>query len=760
MGQSILGAAVKRVEDTRFITGTGKYLQDMRVAEAVWMVPVRSTIPHGELGDIDVDAAHTAKGVVKIYLASDLEMAHMPIGAPGLEDSTRRPVIASDRVRFAGDIVAVVVAESERSAVDAAALVWAEIEPLPAVATPEDGADPDSPLLFPELGTNVIYDRGDSDDSVLADAEVVIETRVANQRVAAIPLETSGALAVPRDDGGLDFWLGSQSAHAHRRALSTVLRLDPSLIHVKVPDVGGGFGAKIALYPEQALSGAIALDLGRPVRWQETRSENMVAMSHGRAQTTEVFLGATREGLITGISLRVIQDAGAYPLFGAYLPVFSRRMAVGPYLIPKVEFLWRSVLTNTTPVDAYRGAGRPEATMALERAIDQLSRELDLDPAEVRRRNFIAADAFPYVTTLGERYDSGDYEAALDLALQAGHYQDAREEQDQRRRRNDRFQLGIGIGSYVEITAAGGREDWGAVEINLDGTATLYSAGVSHGHSHETTFAQIVSTVLKLPIDKIRFVQGDTDTIAHSGGTMASRSLQIAGSAILGAGERALHKARAVFAYHAEVGMDDVVQFDDGRIGVVGVPTSAVTLGQIAAIASESSNLADDMEPGLRGEEMFDQEEATFPFGTHLSIVEVDTETGAVSVLKHIACDDAGTILNRMVVDGQVHGGVGQGVGQALFEQFQYDEAYPTTGNLTSYLIPTASSLPSFDVDHIETPTPENPLGAKGIGEAGTIGSTPAIVNAVVDALGPWGIDHLDMPLTAAKIWSAIQPTR
>ncbi|MEE8407455.1 MAG: xanthine dehydrogenase family protein molybdopterin-binding subunit [Acidimicrobiia bacterium] len=760
MSRSILGAAVRRVEDSRLITGAGRYLQDIQVDEALWMVPVRSTIPHGQLGDIDIDAARDAPGVVKVYLAGDLDMAPMPIGAPGLDESTRRPAIASVRVRFAGEIVAVVVAESERAAVDAAELVWAEIEPIPVVSTPESGADPDAPLLFPELGTNVIYDRGDPDDSVLADADVIIETSIVNQRVAAIPLETSGALASPREDGGLDFWLGSQSAHAHKRGLSKVLRLDPSLIRVRVPDVGGGFGAKIALYPEQALSGAIALDLGRPVRWNETRTENMVAMCHGRAQTTEVRLGATREGLIVGISLRVTQDAGAYPQFGAYLPVFSRRMAVGPYLIPKVEFLWRSVVTNTTPVHAYRGAGRPEATMALERAIDQLAAELDLDPAEVRRRNFIAADTFPYVTVLGERYDSGDYETALDLALRKGGYHDVRAEQDRRRRANDRIQLGVGIGSYVEITAGAGREDWGAVEINPDGTATLYSAGVSHGHSHETTFAQIVSTVLKLPIDKIRFVQGDTDAIAHSGGTMASRSLQIAGSAILGAGEKALHKARAVFAYHAEAGIDDVVQFEDGRIGVVGVPTSAMTLAEIAAVASDPSNLADDMEPGLRGEETWNQEEATFPFGTHLSVVEVDTETGAVRVLRHVACDDAGAILNRMVVDGQVHGGVAQGVGQALFEQFVYDDAYPITGNLTSYLIPTASSLPSFEVDHTETVTPENPLGAKGIGEAGTIGSTPAIVNAVIDALAPFGIHSLDMPLTPGKIWTAIESAR
>ncbi|MEN8237971.1 MAG: xanthine dehydrogenase family protein molybdopterin-binding subunit [Actinomycetota bacterium] len=760
MGKSILAAAVRRVEDPRFITGTGMFLRDIQVGECLWMVPIRSIVPHGEIGDVDTDAALAAPGVVRVYLAGDLDVAPMPLGAPGLEEGTRRPVIASERVRYVGDIVAVVVADSEQAARDAAELVWADIEPLPAVSTAEAGAEPEAPLLFPELGTNVIYDRGEDVDGVLAEADVVVDFSVANQRLAAVPLETSGAVAEPREDGGLDIWLGSQSAHAHRHGLATVLGVEPSLIRVKVPDVGGGFGAKIALYPEQALCGAIALDLGRPVRWHETRAENMQGMSHGRAQTTEVRVGATRSGVITGISLRVTQDAGAYPLFGAYLPVFSRRMAVGPYLIPKVEFRWRSVLTNTTPVHAYRGAGRPEATMALERAIDQIALELGLDTAVVRRRNFIPRDAFPHVTAIGERYDSGDYEATLDLALQMGEYQDLRKEQARRREAAGRLQLGIGVSSYVEITAGAGREDWGGVEVDLDGTATVYSAGVSHGHGHETTFPQLVSALLKIPMEKISFVQGDTDAIRHSGGTMGSRSLQIAGTAVHGAGEQVLLKAREVVAHHVEAAVEDVIQFEDGRIGVVGVPTSAMTLGEIAAIASEPSNLPDGVEPGLRGEQMWEQEEATFPFGTHLSIVEVDIETGAVRILKHVACDDAGTILNRTIVDGQVHGGVAQGIGQALFEQVRYDDAYPITGNLTSYLIATASSVPSFDVDHTETATPENPLGAKGIGEAGTIGSTPAVVNAVIDALAPFGIRHLDMPLTPSRVWTAIESTR
>jgi carbon-monoxide dehydrogenase large subunit len=760
MGKSILGAAVKRVEDPRLITGAGQYLDDIEAEGAVWMVPVRSTVPHGTLNGVDADDASDFPGVIAVYTAADLEISPMPIGAPGLDQSTRRPAIASERVRFVGDIVAVVVAESSRAAADAAELVWAEIDPLPIVATPEAGANEDAPLLFPDLGTNVLYDRGDPVTDVLDDADVVIEVSVGNQRIAAIPLEANGALAIPADDGGLTFWTGTQSAHGLRRSLSSALGIDSSMIRVRVPDVGGGFGAKISLYPEQALCAAIALDLGRPVRWTETRTENLLSMSHGRAQTTEVKLGADREGRITGISLSVLQDAGAYPLFGAYLPSFSRRMAVGPYLIPKVEFLWKSVLTNTTPVHAYRGAGRPEATMALERAFDLLAGELDIDPAEIRRRNFIPTDAFPYVTELGERYDSGDYEAALDLALKVSDYEEMRWDQAQRREAGDRRQLGVGVSSYVEITAGGGREDWGAVEVHSDGTATVFSAAVSHGHSHETTFPQIISEVLKLPLDQIRFVQGDTSSVPHSGGTMASRSLQIAGSALLGAGEKTLHKAREVFAFQAEAAFDDVVQFDDGRIGVVGVPDSGMTLAEIATIASDPGNLPEDMEPGLRGEEMWEQDEATFPFGTHIALVEVDTETGDVRVLRHIACDDAGTILNRMVVDGQVHGGVAQGIGQALHEWYQYDEANPTTGNLTTYLIPNSATLPSYEIGHTETPTPENALGAKGIGEAGTIGSAPAVVNAVMDALAPLGVRHLDMPLTPSRVWEAISSRR
>ncbi|MCL1598547.1 MAG: molybdopterin-dependent oxidoreductase, partial [Actinomycetia bacterium] len=402
----------------------------------------------------------------------------------------------------------------------------------------------------------------------------------------------------------------------------------------------------------------------------------------------------------------------------------------------------------------------PEATMALERAMDLLAVELDLDPAEVRRMNFIPKDAFPHVTVHGERYDSGDYEAALDLVLTSGDYRGIRNEQSRRRETGNPIQIGVGISSYIEITAPVGREEWGAVEVEPNGSVTVYSAGISHGQGHETTFPQLVSALLKVPLEDIRFVQGDTDRISRSGGTMGSRSLQIAGSAIHDAGEKVLDKARAVFAFDVEAAIGDVVQFDDGRIGVVGSPASAMTLGAIAALAADPAKIPSGMEPGLRVERVRDQEDATFPFGTHLAVVEVDTDTGSVRVRRHVACDDAGPLLNPTIVDGQIHGGVAQGIGQVLFEQVLYGDAYPLTANLASYQVITASSLPSFDVDHTETPTDQNPLGVKGIGEAGTIGSAPAVVNAVVDALRPFGVRHIDMPLTPSTVWTAIASSR
>lgn len=739
------------------MTGEGRYLGDMPVEGALWAVFVRSTVPHAIVTDIDADAARDMEGVVGVFTAADFDLGTIPPSVRGLPEEFARPLLSSDRVRFVGDPVAVVVAETEVQAFDAAEAVWVDYEGLPAVTDLEQAMAPDAPLLFPEAGTNVITSGGlDVDDDVLDGADVVVGADLMNQRVAPVPLETNNALAVPRDDGGADIWLGSQSVHLARNWISRALGIDRDLFRVRVPDMGGGFGAKINVVREQLAIVALALELGRPVRWQEGRGEGLLGMPQGRAQLQRMEIGAKKDGTLVGLRWRVVQDAGAYPADGAVMADLTQRMASGPYAIPRVDFRWQSVVTNTTPIDSYRGAGRPEAAAAIERMMDLLAAELDMDPADLRRINYIPPSDFPHVTATGERYDSGDYTAALDLALKTADYAELRAEQEERRRRGDRFQLGIGISSYVEVTAPGGRKDWGKAEVTSD-EVIVYSGALSHGHGHETTFTEIASSVLGVPRERIRFVQADTDLVASGGGTMGSRSLQMAGSAVLRASEAAWEKARRIVAHHLEAATEDVVRFDDGRLGVAGVPDSAMTIFEVAVLSQDPSNLPPGEEPGLAAEERYVQEQATVPFGTHVSVVEVDTETGDVRVLRHVACDDCGTIFNRMIVDGQVHGGVAQGLGQALWESVRYDEdGNPLTANLTTYLLPTAATVPPVEVVHTETPTDQNPLGAKGIGEAGTIGSTPAVVNAVHDALRHLGVRNIDMPLTPGRIWQAL----
>jgi carbon-monoxide dehydrogenase large subunit len=758
---SIRGAVVKRAEDPRFVAGQGNYVTDMAVDDALWAVFVRSTVAHGTIASIDTQAAAEMPGVVGVFTADDLPPGPMPAIVRSLDEVTRRPLLARDRVRHVGDPVAVVVAESEREAIDAAEAVWVDYDPLPAVASLDAALADGAELLYPELGTNVVAEGGfGPDGDVLSGAEVVITAEIHNQRVAPVPLETSNTLAVPRPDGGAEVWLGSQAIHYTRNTISRALGIDRELLHVRTPDMGGGFGAKINCYREQVVVVALALELGRPVRWHEGRTEGMLSMSHGRDQRQYLELGTRRDGTIVGMRWTVTQDAGAYPLDGAAMADLTQRMASGAYRIPALEFRWRGVVTNTTPTDNYRGAGRPEAAMAIERMMDLLATELDMDPAEVRRRNFIPPDAFPHVTASGERYDTGDYAAALDVALAKVGYEELRAEQAERRRRGARRQLGIGLSSYVEVTAPGGRKDWGRAEVTPDGVV-VYSGALSHGQSHETVFAQVAADILGVPFERVRFVQGDTDFVVRGGGTMGSRSLQMAGSAVTRAAQGAFEKARRIFAHIKEAALEDVVRFDDGRIGIAGVPDSGMTVLEIAALAADPQNLPPGEEPGIVVDDTWEQEEATVPFGTHVSVVEVDIETGEVEILRHVACDDCGRILNRMVVDGQVHGGVAQGAGQALLEWFRYDaDGNPLTANLTSYLVPTATTLPSIEIAHTETPTDQNPLGVKGIGEAGTIGSTPAVVNAVHDALRPFGVRHIDMPLTPARIWEALRSAR
>ncbi len=749
MQSSIIGAAVKRVEDPRLIRGQGRYVGNISRPDALWMKVVRSDLPHGIITDIDTEEASESSGVVAVFTHADLGLRDLSVGSPGADHRFTQPVPAADRVRFVGEAVAVVIAETDRQAADAARKVWVDIDPLPTVTSPLDALADNAPLLFPEVGTNIALDTSLAQPAQdpLAEAEVVIRAKFYNQRLAGAPLENSNCLAVP-DGDRLDVWAGSQNAFVHRNSIARSLGIDRDLVRFRVPDMGGGFGVKIAPMPEQVLCAAAAHRLGRPVRWQETREENMLTLPHGRGHHQTVEMGALRDGTLTGLRVHVVAESGAYVYFGAFLPEFSIMVANGAYHIPKVQFTYQSVVSNTCPINAYRGAGRPEATSFLERCMDLLAEELQIDPIEIRRRNFIQTHQFPYRTPTNQLYDTGDYEQALDRALEMVNYSSVRREQSERLARGDRWRLGVGISTYVEITAPAGRSEWGSVTVRDDDTIEIATGLSSHGQGHETSLTQIVAELMAVPMERITYIQGDTGRVASGGGTMGSRSLQLGGTAIMKAGQEVVKKGKMLFAALNEAAPEDVVVFQGGRVSVAGSPDIAMTWGELARVTDE----------GLAGQLSFDQPEPTFPFGTHIAVVEVDIDTGDTRYLRHIAVDDCGKILNRRMVDGQVHGGVAQAAGQALLEQVLYDEdSNPLTTNLTTYLLPAASNLPSIEVDHTITPTTQNALGVKGIGEAGTIGATPAIQNAVIDALRPLGVHHLDMPLTPSRVWQAIQ---
>jgi aerobic carbon-monoxide dehydrogenase large subunit len=750
-----LRAAPRRSEDPPLLTGAARYTEDLVVPGALHAVFVRSAVAHGRLTGMDTREAAAMPGVVGVFTAADLGLPPMdPGGAPA---AFARPVLAGERVRFLGEAVAVVVAGSRAAAVDAAELVSVDYEPLEVVTDPLRALDPDAPVLFAEHGSNLVVEEPAGTGAGLDRAEVVVRARLVNQRVAAVPLEPAACLAVPDPDTGrLTLWLPCQAPFFVREAVAGVLGMDEELLRVVAPAVGGGFGARIATAPEQVAVAALARRLGRPVRYVDSRSETMLAMPHGRAQVQEVELGATGDGTITGLRVRVVADGGAYPADATDMPKLTRRMASGVYRIPRIEFGFACVVTNTTPVAAYRGAGRPEATALLERAVDLLAARLGLDPVELRRRNLIPAAAFPYRTASGARYDSGDYAGALDRVLEAAGYEALRAEQAARRRRSDRRQLGIGLSTYVELTGFG--PEVGGCTVDAGGRVTVVTGTSPHGQGHETAWAQIVAGTLGLADGSVRVVHSDTGLVPRGNGTMGSRSLQIGGSAVLQAGERVLAKAVELAAHLLEAPAEDVAVFPGEGLGVAGAPGTALSWAALAEAAADPARRPPGMEPGLAAEVDFEQDGSTFPFGAHLAVVEVDTDTGQAVLVRHVAVDDCGRILNPLLVDGQVHGGIAQGAAQALFEEVRYDEeGNCLSGSLATYAVPSAAELPGFETLHTETPTPLNPLGAKGIGESGTIGSTPAVQNAVVDALAHLGVTHVDMPLTPERVWRAIR---
>jgi aerobic carbon-monoxide dehydrogenase large subunit len=754
---SILGTRVLRTEDPKFLTTGGVYTEDVvdeRLAGACHVFFVRSPVAHARITGIDVSAALAAPGVVAAFTGADL--ADLPVIPPSMSGlmnaEMKQTLLATDKVRYVGEPVAVVVVEDPYQGEDAIELVEVDYDPLPAVL----GFEPDdSSLLFEAAGTNLAGRWGDPaalEADLFDGCEVVVKQTIINQRVAPAPMETRAAAAVWGEDGRLTAWVPNQGAQGTRDDLLERLGLEAGTVRVITPDVGGAFGAKFGADPEHVIVAWVARHLGRPARWTETRYENLIAMTHGRAQQHTITIGGSKDGDVQAYRLEIIQDAGAYPKIGAILPFLTMLMTTGPYKIDKAESVAAVVVTNTTPIGAYRGAGRPEATAAIERAIDLFAVEAGVDPAEVRRKNLLPEFTEPHQTKFGALYDTGNYVAALEKALDAAGYQELRTEQAKRRASGDVRQLGIGLASYVEITGMGDGPaspptENATVEVHPDGTATILTGTSPHGQGHATAWAMLASDKLGIPVEKITLKWGDTDLIPEGGGTGGSRSLQQGGAAVQQAAEELIEVARERAAAELEANPADLI-FDASRsaFAVAGDPEAAVPL----------TRLAEDERLMVRT--VFSAPGATFPFGTHVAVAEVDTETGKATLTRVITVDDAGIVLNPLLCEGQRHGGIAQGAAQAFLEEVLYDaDGNPLTTSFADYPFLSATEVPSFELANMETPTTYNPLGVKGIGEAGTIGATPAVQNAIIDAVSHLGVRHIDMPATSRRVWQALQ---
>lgn len=762
---SLFGDPALRSEDPRFLRGEARYLENLEIPGALRAVFVRSILPHGVLRSVEgTERARGMPGVAGAFVAGDLGV---PPQSPSsnvessvareLDRPFLREVLARDRIRYVGEAIAVVLAETQAQAQDAAEVVWADAEPLDAVTDVERAAGLDAPLLWPELGTNVAHSFEHAwEDDVLAGAEVTAGGRFVNQRLAPVPLEPNAFAIVPEDGERYTVHVSTQVPFDVRADVAELLGVDRTAVRTIAPDVGGGFGAKLQIYPEFLVLARASQLLGRPVRWIESRSESMLNLTHGRAQVQHVEIGARRNGDIVGMRVDLIANMGAYPI-DAFLPTTTGEMLAGVYRIPAIAYRGRSVVTNATPVGPYRGAGRPEATALVERAVDLLARELGIDPVDARRRNFIPSDVFPHTTCVGTTYDTADYPKALDAALAIAGYDSLRTEQALRRSRGDHLMVGIGVSTYVEITSFSSKE-FGSVQVDTDGRVTVITGSSPQGQGHETAFAQIASGVLGVPFESVRVVHSDTGLVERGAGAWGSRSLQAGGSSILERSIEVVDRARRLAAHLLEVDEVDLEGSSEGRFRVTGAPERWVDWGALAAASSDPTLVLEGVEPGqLRAAGVYREPGSTFPFGAHVAVVEVDVETGDVRSLRHVAVDDCGRVLNPALVRGQQHGGLAQGIAQALFEEVRYDESgNPLAGNLATYGVPSAAELPSFEASNTETPTPVNPLGVKGIGESATIGSTPAVQNAVVDALAHLGVRHVDLPCSPERVLRAI----
>jgi len=764
----LVGARIKRREDPQLIRGAGQYVDDVRLPDMLHVAILRSRHAHATIKDVDTDAARQHPGVIAVFTGPELKDQIAPLPVGGGNDTLRVPkhyVLAVDKVCHVGQGIAAVVADDRYTAEDALDLIRVEYEALRVVSDPEKALAPGSPVVHSEWPDNVAFrfeqKQGDL-EKAFKEADKIVRQRLVHQRLAPIAIEPRGVVAqYLSSDNELTVWSSTQIPHMLKSHLAKMLKFPEQQVRVIAPDVGGGFGCKLNVYAEEGLLAHLALKLNRPVKWMEGRRENMQATIHGRGQVGEVEAAVKKDGTILGLKYKVIADIGAYhQLFTPAIPPFTGLMLSGCYKIPAITVEVTAVFTNKMSTDAYRGAGRPEATYVIERMIDRVAQELKLDAVKIRKKNFPKAAEFPFKTATGVTYDSGNYQLALSKALTRAGYEKLR--RDQKRLRNQGRYLGIGLSTYVEICAMGPKGMWeyGKVEVEPTGKVTVLSGASPHGQGQKTSFAQIVADQLGVEMDDIAVMHGDTAVVPKGIGTFGSRATAVGGVAIYQAAEKVKEKARELASHLFEVDPDDL-NFSDGRFNVKGVPKNGLTIQQIAQQIHSAQNLPEKMDPRLVAESQFEPSNFTFPFGTHVCVVEVEPQTGRVEIKKYVAVDDCGKVINPLLVDGQVQGGIVQGLGQALFEEVVYDEhGQLLTGSLMDYAVPRAADLPRLNLARTETPTPVNSLGVKGVGEAGTIGSTPAIVNAVVDALAPFGVTHIDMPLTPQKIWSLCQAAK
>ena len=778
-----VGKSRRRKEDARLITGRTRWTDNLTLPGLLHMAVLRSPMAHARITNIDTSAAKEMPGVIAVFTGQDLgdEQGSLPCAWPITEDmkAPAAPSVAVDKVNFAGEAVAVVVARSAYEAADALEAIDVDYDDLPVVldmaAAVEDGAD----LVHEDLGTNKsatwIFDSNEAGtggdvEAAIADGEVVIERTYRQQRLIPAFMEPRSVMCDPTGEQ-FTLWSATQVPHILRLMLAMTLSVPEHKVRVIAPDVGGGFGGKLQVTPEEVLTFLVARRLGKPVKWTESRSESLLSAHHGRDQIQKLTLSARRDGTVTGLKVELLADMGAYlRLVTPGVPILGAFMFNAIYKFPAYRFVCTNVFTNKTPTDAYRGAGRPEATYAIERLMDELAAEVGMDPLEVREKNWIKHEEFPFTTVCGLTYDSGNYEAATDKAKELFGYDALRAEQKERRDRGDTVQLGIGISTFTEMCGlapsrvlgslsygAGGWEH-AAIRMLPTGKVEVVTGSSPHGQGHETAWSQIVSDQLGVPFEDVEVLHGDTQS-SHKGlDTYGSRSLTVGAMAVVQAADKVKAKAARIAAHMLEASEDDV-EFQAGsfRVRGTGAEAKGVSIQDVALAVFAAHDLPDGVEPNLDSEATYDPENFSFPHGTHLCAVEVDTETGRTSIRKYVCVDDIGKVVNPLIVEGQVHGGLAQGIAQALFEEAVHDESGTlTTGTLADYLVPSAADLPSFVTDRTETPATSNVLGVKGVGEAGTIASTPAVVNAVVDAIRHFGVDDVQMPCTPMRVWQAI----